>query len=76
MGGYRYLDDVESFVDGGFDVKGESGIDFCGDLAGNNLQDLFAEFDEEAIEGCVDFLIDVFALRRSASCSDRWDLLY
>lgn len=27
-------------------VKGETGVNFCGDAAGNDGQDLFAEFDE------------------------------
>ena len=58
-----YFDDVESFVDGGFHVEGKSCVDFCRYFSGDNLQDLLSEFDEEAVEGCVNLLVHVFALR-------------
>ena len=41
-----YLDDVKCFIDRSFGVKRESGIDFGGHLAGNNLEDLLAKLDQ------------------------------
>ena len=57
------INDMESLVDGALDVEGEASVDFGGDLARDDLENLFAEFDEETVEGRVDLLIYVFALR-------------
>jgi hypothetical protein len=57
-----YLDNVEGLVDRGLGVKGEPGVDLGGDLAGNNLENLLAELDQQAVEGIVDLLLNVAAL--------------
>ena len=57
-----YVDDAKSLLDGDVLVKGETGIDLGGDLAGNDLQDLATELDEEVVEGDVDLLVDLLAV--------------
>lgn len=56
------VDDVQGLVDGGLGVEGEAGVDLGGDLAGDDLQDLLAELDEEVIQGGVDLFVEGFAL--------------
>lgn len=41
-----HVNDVQSLVHRLLGVKGETGIDLGGDLAGNDLEDLLAEFDK------------------------------
>lgn len=41
-----YIDDVQSFVDGGLVVEREASVDLCGDLARDDLEDFFAELDK------------------------------
>lgn len=53
---------MQSLVNGGLGVKGEPGVDLSRDLAGDDLEDLLAELDEETLEGSVDLLIDGLAL--------------
>lgn len=48
---------MQSLVDRGLGVKGEAGIDLCGDLAGDDLENLLAELDKEAVEGGIDLLL-------------------
>jgi hypothetical protein len=43
-------------------VEGESSVNFCGDLAGHNLEDLRTELNEESVESGVDLFVDIFAL--------------
>lgn len=43
-------------------AEGESSIDFCRDLAGNDLEDLGAELHKEVIKGGVDLLVNVLAM--------------
>lgn len=57
-----HLDDVESLVDGGLGIEGETGIDLSRHLSGDNLEDLLSEFDQEAIEGGVGLLVDGLAV--------------
>ena len=52
-----YIDDVKGLVDGALDIKGETGIDFRGDPARDDIEDLFAKFDQQSIKRCVDFLV-------------------
>ena len=47
------LNDGAALSDGGLGVVGEAGIDFGGDAAGNDGQDLLAEGDGQAFEGQV-----------------------
>jgi hypothetical protein len=53
-----YLDDLKGLVDGGLGVKGQPGVDFSGDLAGNDLENLLAELDEETVEGGLNLNVD------------------
>ena len=53
---------MESLVDRGLGIEGEAGVDLCRDLAGNDLQDLLAELDQETVEGGVDLLVKILAL--------------
>lgn len=56
------LDDVQGLVNGGLGVEGQPGIDLSGDLAGDDLEDLLAELDKEAVQSSVDLLVDGLAL--------------
>lgn len=53
------LNDVKRLFHGGLLVKGEAGVDFGGDSSRDDLEDFFAEFDEETVEGIVDLGVDV-----------------
>ena len=53
-----HLDDVQGLVDRGLSVEGEAGVDLGGDLARDDLENLLAELDKEAVEGGVDLLIN------------------
>ena len=57
-----HVNDVQSLVDRLLGVKGVAGVDLGGDLAGDDLEDLLAELDEEAVEGVLDLGVDVAAL--------------
>jgi hypothetical protein len=57
-----YVDNAESLLDGDVLVEGEASVDLSGDLAGDDLQDLATELDEEVVEGDVDLGGDVLAL--------------
>lgn len=57
-----YLDDLEGLVDGALGVEGQLGIDLGRNLTGNDLQNLQAELDQEAVQGGVNLLIDSLAL--------------
>ena len=57
-----HLDDVKGLVDRGLGVEGEAGVNLGGDLAGDDLEDLLAELDEETVEGALDLSVDVAAL--------------
>jgi hypothetical protein len=49
---------VKGLVDGGLGIERVTGIDLSGDLAGNDLENLLAELNEEAVEGIVNLLVD------------------
>lgn len=57
------LDDVQRLVDRRLGVEREGGIDLGRHLAGDDLEDLLAELDEEVVEGRVDLLLERAALR-------------
>lgn len=66
----QYLDDVQGLVDRGLGVEGEAGVDLSRDLAGDDVEDLLAELDQQAVEGGIDLLIEGLALFQvSASAS-------
>jgi hypothetical protein len=52
------LNDAEGLLDGGLGVEREAGIDLGGNLAGDDLEDLLAEQDEETVKGLVDLVVD------------------
>jgi hypothetical protein len=56
--GRAYLNKVKGLVDGGLGIERVTGIDLSGDLAGNDLENLLAELNEEAVEGIVNLLVD------------------
>lgn len=60
---WSYVDDVQGLVDGGLGVEGEASVDLCGDLAGDDLEDLLAELNQQAVEGGVHLCVDVTAGR-------------
>lgn len=53
---------MKGLVDGALGVEGERGIDLSRDLAGDDLENLLAELDEEAVEGGIDLGVDVATL--------------
>jgi hypothetical protein len=61
---------VESLVDGGFGVERVTSVDLSGDLAGDDLKNLLAELNEEAVEGIVNLLVDRATLLLSVVDSD------
>lgn len=54
---------MKSLVDRLFCAEGETRINFGGDLAGDDLEDLLAELHEEVVEAGIDLLVQVFAVR-------------
>jgi hypothetical protein len=59
---YTHVNDAQGLVNGGLGVEREAGIDLGGDLAGNNVQDLLAELDEEVVKCGIDLVLDVVAV--------------
>lgn len=57
-----YLDDLEGLVDGTLGVEGQLGVDLSGDLAGDDLKDLLAELNQQAVQGGLDLLVDGLAV--------------
>jgi hypothetical protein len=53
---------VKSLVNRGLGVEGETSIDFGGNLAGDDGENLLAELDEETVNGSIDLLIESVAL--------------
>lgn len=60
---------MQGLVDGLLRVEGEAGVNLSGHLAGDDLEDLLAELDQQAVEGVVDLLIDGLALFQNISIS-------
>ncbi len=60
--GCTNVNNVKSFLDRALNVEGETGVDFRGNLAGDNCKDLLPKFDKQAVQGRVDLLVNVFAL--------------
>ena len=57
-----YLNDGQGLVNSGLGVEGQLGVDLGGDLAGDDLENLLAELDEQAVEGGINLLVDGLAL--------------
>lgn len=53
---------MQGLVDRGLGVKREAGVHLGRDLAGDNLENLLAKLDEEAVQGVVDLRVDVATL--------------
>lgn len=47
-------------------VEGESGVDLGGDSAGDDLQDLLTELDEEGVHGVLGLLLEVATVRQGS----------
>ena len=56
------LDNLQGLVDGSLGVERETGVDLGRNLAGNYLQDLTAELDQESVKSIVDLLVQVATL--------------
>ena len=56
------LDNLQGLVDGSLGVERETGVDLGRNLAGNYLQDLTAELDEESVKSIVDLLVQAATL--------------
>lgn len=56
--GLVQVNDVQGLVDGGLGVEGQLGVNLGGDTAGNNVQDLAAELNQQVVEGDLDLLVD------------------
>lgn len=54
-----HVNDAQGLVDRGLCVEREAGVHLCGDLAGDNVQDLLAELDEEVVKCGIDLVVDV-----------------
>lgn len=57
-----YVDDAQGLVYGGLGVEGEAGVNLGGNLAGDDVEDLLAELDEEVVECGVDLVLDAVAV--------------
>ena len=56
------LNDLQGLVDGSLGIEREAGVDLGRNLAGNYLQDLTAELDEESVKSIVDLLVQAATL--------------
>lgn len=65
---------MQGLVDGGLGVEGESGVNFGGDLAGDNGENLLAELDQQAVESSVDLVVEVTALALGVVDGDIYQL--
>lgn len=58
---------MASFLHRGLGIEGKASIDFGGHLAGDDVQDLPAEFHEESVKCGLNLLIDVATLEHVVS---------
>ena len=56
---FTHVNDTQGLVNGGLCVEREAGVDLSGDLAGDDVEDLLAELDEEVVECGVNLVLDV-----------------
>jgi len=68
---------VKRLLDGRLAVEGELGVDFCGDLARHDVEDLTAELDKETVEGGIDLVLLVLTVLLSVrnGCIDEFGVL-
>lgn len=59
---------MQGLVNRGLGVKGEASVDFSGNLAGNDVEDLPTEFNEQTVEGRVNLVVDGRALCENDKC--------
>ena len=57
-----YIDDVQRLIHTRLRIEREPRVDLGRHLARDDLENLAAKLDEQAVEGGVDFVIDVLAL--------------
>lgn len=57
-----YLDDMEGLVHGSLGVKREARVNFRRHFAGNDIKDLLAELDKQAVESGINLRIEGRAL--------------
>jgi hypothetical protein len=60
--GATHVNDAQGLVNGGLCVEREAGVDFSGDLARDNVQDLLAELDKEVVKCGIDLVVDVVGM--------------
>lgn len=53
-----HINNLEGLVNGALGIKGQLGVNLGGDTAGDDVENLLAELDEEAVEGVVDLLVN------------------
>lgn len=63
---------MEGLVDGSLGVKREAGIHLSRDLAGDNLQNLLAEFDKQTVDCGVDLVVKIGTLPVMSTLSLFW----
>lgn len=56
------LDDVQGLVDAGRGIEGDVGVDLSRNPAGDDLEDLTAELNEQVFESCIRLLVDSLAI--------------
>lgn len=66
---------MQGLVDGGLCVEGKAGVNFCGDFAGDNGEDLLAELDQEVVQCGVNLLLNGAAVLLAVRNSDVNQLL-
>lgn len=52
---------MQGLVNTGLGVEAEAGVDLSRDLAGDDVEDLLAELDQETVQGIVDLAVNVLA---------------
>lgn len=57
-----YVDDVKGLVDTLLSAEREPGINFCRNLARDDLEDFGAKLYEEIVEGGIDLLLNSLAV--------------
>lgn len=65
---------MKGLVDGSLGVEGEAGVNLGGDLAGNDVEDLLAELNQETVESVVNLGVDVTTLLLSVLNGDVHEL--
>jgi hypothetical protein len=68
------VDDVQRLVYRLLGGEGEARINFCGDLAGHNLEDFLAKLYQQVVKGSIDLVLNVGAVLL-AVCDGRVDQL-